>query len=154
MNIAERLFSKTIPTSTGCMQFVGKITKDGYGSLKVAGKSISTHRISYEIVYGSIPDGLYVCHRCDNRLCVNPFHLFAATHKDNMADMRSKGRSLTGEKHPRVKLQPCQVLEIRERYAFGGVSQTKLAEEYGIGDTQVWRIVHNKKWKHLPKIKV
>ena len=154
MNTAERLFNRTIPTLTGCMEYTGRKTKDGYGSMKVNNKRISTHRVSYQLTYGSIPTGLYVCHRCDNPLCVNPFHLFVATHNENMADMRRKGRSLTGEKHPKVKLETWQVLEIRDRYTSGGISQTKLAEEYGVGKTQLWRIVHNLKWKHLPKISV
>ena len=151
MNVKERLFTKTKPTLTGCLQYTGKVTKDGYGVIKIAGKSISTHRASYQSVYGSIPAGLSVCHRCDNPLCVNPFHLFVATHNENMADMRRKGRSLTGEKHPKVKLQTWQVLEIRDRYTSGGISQSKLAEEYGVGKTQLWRIVHNLKWIHLSK---
>lgn len=151
MSVTERLFTKTKPTPDGCLQYIGKVTKDGYGSIKIAGKAISAHRASYQLVYGSIPVGLYVCHRCDNPLCINPFHLFAATHKENMADMRHKGRSLTGEKHPKVKLSESQVVELRTRYRQGNITQVRLAEEYGIGETQVWRIVHNIKWKHLVK---
>ena len=149
MNVKERLFTKTKPTVDGCLQYTGKTTKDGYGTLKIAGKYISAHRASYQSVYGSIPSGFCVCHRCDNPLCINPFHLFAATQKENMADMRRKGRSLTGEKHPKVKLTEWQVIEIKARYSQGGITQARLAEEYGIGETQVWRIIHNIKWKHL-----
>ena len=149
MNVKERLFSKTKPTTAGCLQYTGKITKDGYGTIKIAGKSISAHRASYQSVYGSIPAGLYVCHKCDNPLCINPFHLFAATHRENMADMRRKGRSRVGEKNHKVKLSESEVIEIRTRYSQGNVTQIRLAQEYGIGETQVWRIIHNIKWKHL-----
>jgi DNA invertase Pin-like site-specific DNA recombinase len=66
-----------------------------------------------------------------------------------MADMRRKGRSRVGEKNHKVKLSESEVIEIRTRYSQGNVTQIRLAQEYGIGETQVWRIIHNIKWKHL-----
>jgi hypothetical protein len=79
-----------------CWIWYGDRTKQGYGtySVKVNGKwqTIGVHRISYELYYGSISDGLFVCHHCDNPPCLNPEHLFLGTAKDNVQDMLHKGR--------------------------------------------------------------
>lgn len=94
---AENFNSMCKANGGGCIEWQGRKSFDGYGRVWFRGAEIGAHRVSYIMAIGEIPDGLYVCHTCDNRLCVNPEHLWLGTHIDNMNDMRSKGRGVGGE---------------------------------------------------------
>jgi hypothetical protein len=113
------------------------------------------HRISWEIHFGDIPDGLYVLHTCDNPPCANPVHLFLGTQRDNIDDMLRKGRSAyghpgrQGEKAWMAKLTDDQVREIRSLYEVGRISQLALARRYGITQTTIGSIVRRATWKHI-----
>lgn len=136
---------------TGCWNWTASTrTKFGYGQIKYKGKMRAAHRVSWEMFYGEIPDGIFVCHKCDNPKCVNPTHLFLGTNQDNMNDMKSKGRSRGGspfgEANHQSKLTEKKVKEIRDLYKTGQYTQKKLADDFGVERTCIGKIVRNERW--------
>jgi hypothetical protein len=130
-----------------CWTWTGLLSDKGYGRLGGFG---NTHRISWRIHYGEIPNGLHVCHKCDIPNCVNPDHLFIGTNADNVKDKVSKNRQSKGEDH-NSKLTEHEVLEIRRRCKprdpINGLHA--LAREFGVAEPVIWNIVHGNRWKHL-----
>jgi hypothetical protein len=137
----ERLLKNT-KEENGCWIWCGGTrVKSGYGGIKVNGKTISTHRYSYQLHYGAIPAGLFVCHKCDNPKCINPDHLFLGTNSDNMKDAYNKGRLnlptnggfKTGNKPINRKLTEEQVIQIKEILKTRGKKTLKkIAEEFNV----------------------
>lgn len=148
--LEERYWAKVNKTEgalQGCWEWTGAI-RNGYGVIGLGGRGagvVGAHRLSWEWHHGPIPEDLWVLHRCDNRRCVRPDHLFLGTNADNHADMWSKGR---GYVHPTAKLQPDDVRAIRAALA-AGVSQNELARRYGVWPGQIWNIAHGITWKHV-----
>lgn len=89
-------FWAMVVKTEGCWEWTGAKFKTGYGAVNIGHRIVTTHRRSWELTNGPIPEGLFVLHHCDNRPCVRPDHLFLGTHQDNMTDMVSKGRQKNG----------------------------------------------------------
>lgn len=150
----ERRFATSyVATETGCWEWTGHRNVDGYGLVTLNKRQILAHRVSWLLYRGPVPDGLFVCHHCDNPPCVNPAHLFVGTAADNSADMVRKGRS-PRPKVPRGGNNPaCRLSEDdihTARRLFGeGVSQTDIAKRLGVSQAHVSKIVNRTAWAHV-----
>jgi hypothetical protein len=129
-----------VPFST-CWYWTGAVSSTGYGYVRYKGAMQSTHRVSYKEHVGQIPDGMFVCHSCDERLCVNPDHLWLGTNADNTRDKMKKNRhrAAIGATNGSAKLTDEQVREIRTKVATGQ-KQKVVADEYGVSNQHVSEI--------------
>lgn len=141
----ERFMAK-VDRSGCCWEWTAMMSTRGYGRIKINGRRVSAHRVSWTIHNGPIPEGLWVLHRCDNRRCVNPEHLFLGTHEENMRDMREKGRASSGEARYNAKLTESDVAEIRRLRAEGSRLRP-LAERFGVTVQVVSSIALGRKWR-------
>jgi len=128
-----------------CWLWNGAFQKGGYGITCMGTKNVLAHRVAWMYPDYVIPDGMFICHSCDNRACCNPKHLFLGTLKDNVEDMVKKGRQAKGFSLPHCKLTNNQIREIRFRYTNESIFQYQLAIEYGIDQSYVSYIVNDKK---------
>lgn len=150
----EQTFWKRVskPSPDECWEWQGGKTPDGYGSAGHKNKSVLAHRLAWELTNGPIPEGMEVCHKCDNPPCCNPDHLFLGTHADNIRDMFAKGRNnpRRGAANSNAKLTESQVKEIRSRYANKDGNTYELAQEYGVSQVTISALIRRKTWGHVP----
>jgi hypothetical protein len=147
--LADRFWS-LVQKGSDCWEWQGRRFDDGYGSFYGRAHILRAHRLSYELTYGPIPEGMWVLHRCDNPLCVRPSHLFLGTNHDNVRDRIAKGRGVKGERSPNAKLNAAKVKEIRRLFAKGGWTYTSLGRKYSVTRATIRFIVLRKAWKHVP----
>lgn len=171
--IEQRFWTK-VDKSAGrnaCWLWTGAVESTGYGRITDYWTKYSAHRMAYELTYGPITNGLHVCHKCDNRLCVNPKHLWLGDRVANMQDASRKGRmSRTGNPKPKrginaqnAKLTNAQVRAIRATASKrktlsragvrkGEISPTSvrgLATKYGVAPSLIQRIIKGESWTHV-----
>lgn len=144
------LLAGSIPEpNSGCWLWIRGLEKDGYGNLHVGQNHyVRAHRASYRAFVGEIPAGKHVCHKCDQRSCINPDHLFLGDHRINVADKVAKNRQAKGHRVGTSLLSEAQVAEIRKRYD-AGEAQAELAREFGVVKQNICHIVHRQSWRHV-----
>lgn len=150
-------WSKVTKDDNGCWNWTGAKNKQtGYGFTYAIGENgpiiprrqVRVHRWAWEQINGPVPDGMVVCHQCDNKLCINPDHLFIGTSQDNTADRHTKERDARGEVQGSAKLTNEAIREMRILHS-QGVSQTRLGQIYDVTQSTVSRVVLRKGWKHI-----
>jgi hypothetical protein len=146
MPLVERMEAQT-EKSAGCWLWTGARNRQGYGHVGDHYHTRFAHRVAYELARGPIPDGLMICHRCDNPRCVNPAHLYAGTAVDNARDAVDRGRmrSARGEEHYSARLSEQQVTEILRSVESG----KDLAARLGVAKSTISMIRTGRNWKHL-----
>lgn len=146
--LRQRLLRRALPEpNSGCWLWSGALTAYGYGRMVYNYQRKVAHRVSWEVHRGPIPGGMCVCHRCDNRACVNPEHLFLGTQRDNMRDMTRKGRRAVG----RVcgsNLSERDVLRMRAMRACG-FAYREIADAIGTSGSTAARVCLRQVWKHV-----
>ena len=145
--VVERFWKRVNKTET-CWLWTGALNSSGYGSIRDYYREVRVHRYSYELHYGPIPNGMFVCHHCDNPACVNPDHLFLGTNLDNVKDKINKNRSesTVGILNGRAKLTPLHVMVIREA-ALLGYPQKDIGKYFKIKN--ISSIITRKTWNHI-----
>ena len=147
-SVRKKLRAKSKPGPNGCIVWTGALDHRGYGQLRAFKRQRwQAHRLSWLVHFGEIPAGMSVLHRCDNRPCINPDHLFLGTHNDNMADRWEKGRVPVGEQLHKALTGP-SVTEIRRRLG-AGESLGRLAKEFNVTKSAIWAIKKRIVWKHI-----
>jgi hypothetical protein len=132
-----------------CWIWTGPTMSSGYGQASVGGRRSTAHRMAWELTNGPIPPGLSVLHRCDNRPCVNPGHLFLGTQADNMRDMALKGRhhgsGVRGERQGLARLTEAAVRQIRR----SDLSNAILAIRFGVDAGTISKVRRGRTWRHV-----
>lgn len=149
--LPERFWSKVDRSlSDGCWPWTASVRRkdEGYGAFWLDGRHRPAHRVAWELTFGQIPEGLVVCHRCDNPPCCNPEHLFLGTPLENNDDKVAKRRHPIGERHHKAILTTADVLEIREARKFRGY-RAALAEKFGVRPHTITEIRGMKSWKDI-----
>lgn len=150
--VEERFIEKVSKLPNGCWEWQGQRNHSGYGVFYLVGKYVGAHRVSYGLFVAPIPDGMMVCHHCDNPPCVNPAHLFVGTAKDNTQDMIQKGRGqwnmvgVLGERHRSARLTEVEVASVRRRWA-DGETMSAMAREKGVHISTISRVVREHTWR-------
>lgn len=140
-----RLREKVMVRESGCHEWTGRLQPNGYGQIHSGGKTVYAHRAAWELANGSLPDGAFILHSCDNRRCVNPEHLRLGTFQENMDDMTARKRQAHGERNAHAKLSAESVKAIRAETG----THAEIAARHGVSQPLVSMIRSGRIWKHV-----
>lgn len=150
--ILDRFLAR-VRFTNGCWIWIGRRTGscNNYGVITFQGNHVLAHRMSWILKNGPIPDGINICHKCDNGLCVRPDHLFPGTQLDNMRDCIAKGRDrkAVGERQGHSKLTEKQVFKIRKLLSLGRFSQRQIGKMFNVTKTAIGFINTRTNWRHI-----
>ncbi len=156
-DVVERFWEK-VKKQDGCWEWQSGARGGGYGGFKIDGRAWLAHRVSWIINYGNIPEGLNILHKCNNKNCVNPNHLYVGTQKENVRDAIDAGthyripdehrRPVRGLEHKNAKLDHLKVREIR-RLRKEGLGCRELGRFYDVDHSIISEVCNNKIWKHV-----
>lgn len=146
-SLAERFRDGYVVHEGGCWEWI-RLKADGYGVITVQGKATKAHRLSL-ILAGKQPKvGQLACHRCDNRACVNPDHLYWGSYADNNRDASERSRYAVGSARKNAKLGESEVLSIRAEHA-SGARIIDLARKYGVSAPSIRSVTSGRTWRHV-----
>lgn len=154
----DKFWSKVDKTDK-CWLWIAFRNPKGYGQFKPPGQNPKlAHRVSWEMVNGKIPPGMFVCHKCDNPPCVNPEHLYIGTPADNTRDMKNRGRQQwfgnydrRGSRNYAAKLTEVDIPIICIMNKKLGLSPTEISRKFDVNATTIVRILSGAGWAHVPR---
>ena len=146
----QRIINNTVVDTNGCWNWIGKLDKGGYAICTFKNKRTRMHRATYEFYKGSFEKTKLICHKCDNRKCINPDHLYVGTHKDNAIDMvvRKRQNLTLGSAHQNSIFDEKTILLMRKEYS-EGILISELSRKYKSAYRNVWKIIRRQTWKHI-----
>ena len=147
--VLDRFWEKVnIKGSDECWEWIAS-KATGYGLFSYRGRLVTAHRFIWELSNGLIPKGGWICHTCDNKLCVNPNHLYLGDRASNARDAITRGQQARGERMGSSKLTNKDAIRIRKEYETGKISQSKLGKENGVTQQTVCSLLSRETWKHI-----
>ena len=155
MTIRNRFEAKYVKVSSGCWEWIAGRTEDGYGYFRDGKRGVRAHRFSYELYIGKIPDGMLVLHRCNNRKCVNPEHIYIGTQAENIRDSIAAGTHCSvlhedrrGQMASLSKLDNDDVVHIKTMLK-NGIKQWLIAWVYQVRRSTIGNINTGYSWSHI-----
>lgn len=149
-SLEKRLLKHVTKTDSGCWEWTGCLTPNGYPQIAFKRRAHYAHRLSYATFVGPIPTGAFMLHGCDNPKCINPAHLRTGNQKDNIGDAVSKKRHAFGIRQGKAKLNDDLVRRIRDEYRYSKIAMDKIANRLNISRSTIAKAIRGEKWKHVP----